>query len=90
MKLNIKAFALAAGIFWAASMFILTWWVMLFPQTMEQSAAVGQYIGKTYYVGYSVSPIGSIIGAVYGFFDAGIACAIFAFIYNKLVDKFSA
>jgi hypothetical protein len=36
---------------------------------------------------YSISPIGSVIGAVYGFFDAGIGCAIFALLYNLLVGK---
>jgi hypothetical protein len=29
------------------------------------------------------TPLGSLIGAVYGFFDAGIGCAVFAVLYNK-------
>jgi len=84
MKLNVRAFAVAGGILWGASMFILTWWVMQFPGTLSVSGDVAQYIGKTYYVGYELTPIGSVIGAVYGFFDAGIGCAIFALLYNKL------
>ena len=80
MKLNVRAFALAGGIFWGACMFILTWWVMMFTGNTGDPTIVG----KMYYIGYSISPIGSLIGAVYGFFDAGIACAIFALIYNKL------
>ena len=80
MKLNVRAFALAGGILWAVCMFILTWWIMMFTGNTGDPTIVG----KMYYIGYSISPIGSLIGAVYGFFDAGIGCAIFALIYNKL------
>lgn len=83
MKLNVKAFALAGGIFWGASVCILTWWIMMFTGNTGDPTIVG----KIYYIGYSISPIGSLIGAVYGFFDVGIACALFALLYNKLVGK---
>jgi hypothetical protein len=33
---------------------------------------------------YTVSPIGSVIGLVYAFFDALIGGAIFAWLYNKI------
>ena len=79
MKLNLKAFALAGGILWGASLFVLTWMQILGYGSIEAASMV-----KSYYLGYSVSPLGSVIGAVYGFFDAGIGCAIFALIYNKL------
>lgn len=78
MKLDVKAFALAGGILWAVSMFAITWMNIL-------GYGLAPTIIKSYYVGYSTSPIGSVIGAVYGFFDAGIGCCIFALIYNKLV-----
>ena len=80
MKLNVKAFALAGGILWGVSMFILTWWIMMFTGNTGDPTIVG----KMYYIGYSISPLGSLIGAVYGFFDVGFACAIFALLYNKL------
>jgi len=82
-KLNVKAFALAGGILWSASMFILTWWVMMFMGDTGNPTL----LGRMYYIGYSISPIGSVIGAIYGFFDAGIGCAIFAFLYNKFAGK---
>lgn len=82
MKLNVRAFALAGGILWGASMFILTWWVMMFTGDTGDPTI----IGKMYYLGYSISPVGSVIGAFYGFVDAGIGCAIFALIYNKLAS----
>lgn len=82
MKLDVKAFALAGGILWSASMFVLTWCGILGYGSLNAASMV-----KSYYVGYSVSPAGSIIGAVYGFFDAGIGCALFALLYNKLIKK---
>jgi len=78
-KLNVKAFALAGGILWGASMFILTWL-----EIAGYGSVVASIMVKSYYIGYSVTPIGSVIGAVYGFVDAGIGCGIFALIYNKL------
>lgn len=82
MKLNAKAFGLAGGILWSASMFLLTWLGI-----MGYGSQNAGDIARSYYVGYSVTPIGSVIGAVYGFFDAGIACLLFALIYNKFAEK---
>jgi len=82
MKLNVWALAVAGGILWGASIFVLTWLDIL-----GYGNANAALIVKSYYVGFTVSPVGSVIGAVYGFFDAGIACAIFALIYNKVAKK---
>ena len=82
MKLNVKAFGLAGGILWSASMFVLTWLGISGYGSLNAAA-----IAKAYYVGYTVSPIGSIIGALYGFFDAGIGCVLFAMLYNKIIEK---
>ena len=82
MKLNVKAFALAGGILWGGSLFILTW-LAIWGYGSQDAAS----IAKSYYIGYSMTPIGSLIGAVYGFFDAGIGVGIFALIYNKLTGK---
>lgn len=76
MKLDIKAFALSGGILWGLSMFIITWMNIL-------GYGIAPVIIKSYYIGYSTTPLGSLIGAFYGFCDAGIGCAIFALIYNK-------
>lgn len=79
MKLDVKGFALAGGILWGASIFILTWLEIWGYGNVGAASIV-----KSYYIGYSVNPVGSLIGGVYGFFDAGIGCAIFALLYNKL------
>ena len=82
MKLNIKAFALTCGIVWALSLFLLTWWLIAFGGSTGELTLIGKV-----YLGYTISPIGSVIGLVYGFFDALIGGAIFAWLYNKIVGK---
>ena len=82
MKLNVKALGLAGGILWSVYMFLLTWLGILGYGSQDAASIV-----KAYYLGYSVTPIGSIIGAVYGFFDGGIFCVLIALLYNKLAEK---
>ena len=82
MKLNIKSFALACGIVWGLGLFFLTWWVIAFDGATGQPTLIGKL-----YRGYTISPIGSVIGLVYGFFDALIGGAIFAWLYNKLAGS---
>jgi hypothetical protein len=79
MKLNVKAFALTCGIIWGLGLFFLTWWVIAF----EGATGDPTIIGKLYR-GYTISPVGSVIGLVYAFFDALIGGAIFAWLYNKI------
>jgi len=81
-KLDVKAFAIAGGLLWGASLCILTWL-----EIAGYGSANAEAFVKSYYIGYEVSPIGSAIGLVYGFFDAGIACGIFAFLYNLIAKK---
>ncbi|MBL7214060.1 MAG: bacteriophage holin [Phycisphaerae bacterium] len=84
MKLNVKAFALACGLLWGLGVFFLTWWLIL----LEGNNPAGCFLNRMY-PSYTMTPIGSIIGAVWGFFDAGIGGLIFAWLYNLLVDKCS-
>jgi len=81
--MSIRAFALTAGIFGAASMFFLAWWLML----------IGNDEGPTtlferIYIGYSFTPMGSVIGAAWGFVDFTIAGAVAAWLYNKIKNKY--
>jgi hypothetical protein len=79
MKLNIKAFALTCGILWGLALFFLTWWLISFGGATRELTLIGKV-----YLGYTVSPVGSVIGLVYAFFDALIGGAIFAWLYNKI------
>jgi len=77
--MSIRAFALTTGIFGSATMFFLAWWLIL-TGNAEGPATLFERI----YIGYSFTPMGSVIGALWGFVDFGIAGAIFAWLYNKI------
>ena len=77
--MSIRRFALTAGIFGAVTMFLLPWWLMLTGNTEGPTTLL-----ERVYIGYSFTPLGSIIGAAWGFVDWGIAGAIFAWIYNRI------
>jgi hypothetical protein len=79
-KLDVKAFALAIGIVWAFGAFLLGIAAMLF----NWGAAWVELLSSCY-IGYKATFIGSIIGALWAFFDAGIGALIVAWLYNKFV-----
>jgi hypothetical protein len=82
MKINVKAFALTCGIVWGFGLFALTWWLIAF----EGSTHSVTFIGRIYR-GYNVSPTGSLVGLVYGFFDALVGGAICAWMYNMIAAR---
>lgn len=84
MRLNVKAFALACGLVWGLGLFCLTWWIIAF----EGATGELMWIGHIYR-GYSVTPMGSLVGLVWGFFDALVGGAIFAWLYNWLAPRFA-
>ena len=77
--MSIRALALTAGIFGAATMFFLAWWLIL-----TGNAEGPPTLFERIYIGYSFTPMGSVIGAAWGFVDFGIAGAILAWLYNKI------
>jgi len=82
--MSIRSVGLTTGIFGAASMFFLAWWLIL---TGNAEGPVTLF--ERIYIGYSFTPMGSIIGAVWGFVDFGIAGALFAWLYNLINKKFN-
>ncbi len=80
MKLNVKAFALTCGLVWGIGLFILTWWII----SLDGSTGEVPFISHVYR-GYVITPLGSVIGLIWGFADALIGGAIFAWLYNLLV-----
>jgi hypothetical protein len=81
MKLNIKAFALACGLMWGFGVFGLAWWIMMF----EGATGEVPFLGHLYR-GFNISPLGSVIGLIWAFFDGLIGGAIFAWLYNLLAS----
>ncbi len=84
MKLNVKAFALTTALFLGFGILFITWWKILLDGANGHITVIGKI-----YRGYSLSPGGSLIGFVWGFFDGLIGGAIFAWLYNFLSSKFS-
>ena len=79
MKLKVRAFALACGIFWGLALFLLTWWII----ALEGSTGEATFLGRIY-LGYSISPVGSIIGLAWAFVDGTVAGLVFAWLYNVI------
>ena len=79
MKLNVKAFALACGLLWGVGLLLITWWIILFD---------GQHTGQLFlgriYRGYTITPLGSVIGLAWALVDGIIGGAVLAWLYNKL------
>ena len=75
--LSIRSVALTMGIFGASVMFFLAWWLIIIGNA-EGPVTLFERV----YIGYSFTPLGSVIGAIWGFVDWGIAGAIFAWLYN--------
>lgn len=80
-KLNAVKFGLASGITTAICVFLTTI-AGIYGYCLE---CVGLLIGVYGALGYSVTVLGSLIGAIYGFIDMFILVWVFALIYNKLI-----
>jgi hypothetical protein len=77
MKLNVKALALTSGILWGLGLFIGTWWIILTAGSTNTPTFLSMM-----YRGYSITPLGSVFGLIWAFFDGLIGGAIFAWLYN--------
>ena len=79
MKLNNKAFSLACGIIWGLGLFALTWWLIAFGGSTHEATFIGRF-----YLGYNISPMGSLLGLLWATVDGAVGGAIFAWLYNRL------
>lgn len=71
-----KALALAGGVTWAASAFLLALGAMWVPGWQVAVKWLGQF-----YLGYAVSVTGAVVGAVWAFFDVFIGLYVFGWLY---------
>ena len=79
MTLNVKAFGLACGLTFGGAMMLLG--------IVDIFTAWGDAFGavmSTVYIGYSPTILGSLIGGLWGFVDAGCGGVIIAWLYNRL------
>ena len=85
MKLNVKAFALTCGIVWGIGLFALTWWMIAFGGATGETTLIGRV-----YIGYSISPAGSVVGLLWASVDGLIGGCIFAWLYNLISARTSS
>ena len=80
MKLNAKAFGITFGVLWGFGLCFGTWWMILIGKAQGVPTLVSNI-----YIGYKITPLGSLMGLAWGFFD-GLGCGlIFAWLYNQIV-----
>lgn len=77
MKLDRKAFGLAAGILWGLCIFLCTLWVV-WRGGGEHLALLAKF-----YPGYSISVFGAFVGLVCGFVEGFVGGWLFAWLYNR-------
>ncbi len=82
MRLNVKALALTSAIVWGLSIFLMTWWVIIFEGATGDKTLIA-YV----YRGYCISAVGSLIGLVWGFIDGLIFGAVFGWLYNVIAGR---
>ncbi len=78
MRLNVRASALSLGIIWGLLIFLFTWWLYF------RQISVGQptLFGKIYPY-FTITPLGSLLGLMYGFINGLIVGGAFAWLYNR-------
>jgi hypothetical protein len=79
MRLNTKAFAFTCGILWGATVMLATWWLLIFGYHGQVMSNLDHF-----YIGYTFSYPGAVVGAIWGFLDGLVCGFIFAWLYNKL------
>ena len=84
MKLNIKAFALTCSLIWGFGLFALTWWIMAFEGQTGEVTLIGKI-----YRGFSITPLGSLIGLGWALADGFVGVLIFSWLYNVLSSRWS-
>ena len=82
MRLNVKAFALTCGLLWGLGLFFLTWWIIAF----DGASGEVPFLGRIYR-GYTLSPVGSVVGSLWAFVDGLAGGAVFAWLYNMLTGR---
>jgi hypothetical protein len=80
MKLNVKAFGLACGLLWGLGLFAITWWIIALDGATGEATLIGRV-----YRGYTITPLGSVIGLVWATFDGLIGGVVFAWLYNRII-----
>ncbi len=85
MKLRPVALGLALGIIWGATILTITWWLLIIDSPGQTISLLG-----IFYLGYSFSFFGGLVGLFWGFVDGFIVGMIVAVLYNVFAKERSA
>lgn len=80
-KLQPLILGISAGILWSISIFLMGVLALYF----NYGEGFVLTLGKNYYLGYSSTILGSLIGAAWAFIDAFIGGFMLGWLYNKLL-----
>ena len=80
-KLDVKALALSIGVTWGLSILFLGW--------LASFGWRGSFVEilSSYYIGYSATFFGGIIGGLWAFVDGVIGGLLIGFFYNLFLKK---
>jgi len=77
MELRKRNLGFALGLTWGLGLMLGTWWLLLMGSPGGSIAKLG-----VFYIGYSYSFVGGIIGLIWGFVDGFICGVLIAWFYN--------
>jgi hypothetical protein len=80
MKFKPLALGLSLGIVWGCALFITTW----LSYFTGYGKSMLEVLAGSIYPGYTISPVGSVLGFFYGFADLTIMGVLVGWIYNKI------
>lgn len=83
-RLNARAWGIALGLLFGGGLCLATLILVA-----EGGPNPGQHLGllRAYFPGYTVSPVGSVVGFVYGFVVGYATGRIIGLVYNRLVGS---
>jgi len=82
MELRKRALGLSLGLVWGLAVLLGTWWLLLFGYKGEIWGRLSQF-----YIGYSFTYGGAIIGFIWAFVYGFIAGALIAWLYDFFSKK---
>ncbi|MGD2056130.1 MAG: bacteriophage holin [Gammaproteobacteria bacterium] len=82
LKLDVRAFAVTCALVWGLGLFVLTWWIIAFEGATGDPTLIGRV-----YRGYTITPLGSVIGLAWALLDGLVGGAIFAWLYNVIASR---
>ena len=77
MELRKRALGMSLGLLWGLAIMLGTWWLLLMDAPGEMISKLSEF-----YLGYSYSWGGAIIGFLWGFVDGFIAGVLIAWLYG--------